>query len=81
MPRPSAPPGGDEVTNSKIIEELLKLLPPCGYPVSMTTIRNQLCSRLRTADQSKIESAIILAAAKGSISRLNGGAVLTRVKS
>lgn len=71
---------GDEVTDSKIVEELLKLLPPCGYPVSTTTIRNQLCSRLSKADQSKIDSAIILAAAKGSISRLNGGAVLTRVK-
>jgi hypothetical protein len=67
--------------NSKIIEELLKLLQPCGSPVSMTTIRNQLCSRLRKADQSKIDSAIILAPAKGSVSRLNGGAVLTRVKS
>jgi hypothetical protein len=47
----------------------------------MTTNRNQLCSRLRKADQSKIDSAIILAPAKGSVSRLNGGAVLTRVKS
>ena len=68
------------MTANKIVEELLKLLPPCGYPVSTTTIRDQLCSRLSKADQSKIESAIILAAAKGSISRLNGGAVLTRVK-
>jgi len=66
------------MTDSKIVEELLKPLPPCGYPVSTTTIRNQLCSRLSKADQSK--GAIILAAAKGSISRLNGGAVLTRAK-
>ena len=68
------------MTDSKVVEELLKLLPPCGYPVPMTAIRNQLCSRLSKADQSKIDSAIILAVAKGSISRLNGGAVLTRVK-
>lgn len=68
------------MTANKIVEELLKLLPPCGYPVSTMTIRDQLCSRLSKADKSKIDSAIILAAAKGSISRLNGGAVLTRVK-
>ena len=35
------------------------------------------CPGGQSADQSKIDSAIILLAAKGSIARLNGGAVLT----
>ena len=66
------------MTADMIVQELMKLLPPCRQPVSVNTIRNQLQTRLSRADQSSIESAITLATAKGLIARLNGGAVLTR---
>lgn len=68
------------MTADLIVQELLKLLPPCGHPVSANTIRNKLRTKLSRADQSSIESAITLAAAKGAIARLNGGAVLTKEK-
>jgi Fe2+ or Zn2+ uptake regulation protein len=69
------------MTADVIVQEILKLLPPSRQPVSVNTIRNQLRTRLSRADPSSIESAITLAAAKGLIERLNGGAVLTRAKS
>lgn len=68
------------MTADRIVQELLKLLPPCGQPMSASTIRNQLRTQLGHVDHSRIESAITLAAAKGAIARLNGGAVLARAK-